>query len=280
MSAEAPPKPPGAWAAQAAQRGRAAWPGFAVSEEELERTATLRLEQGGEAGDEGPASLDAAELYVATACARGDRGALLGFRARYFEPVTPSLRRMGLPDAQHDDVWQKLCERLFVGNGDAPPRITRYAGGGDLPGLVKVAATRLALDWLEQDRRLTGVGDSWLQALPAGASDPEMHAMKSQHRAELKEELETAIASLDPRERMILRLHLVERLGIDAIASLCAVHRATAARMVVRAKESLADRVRLRLAERWSIGDTSMLALKTLVDSQLELSLERLLAAS
>jgi hypothetical protein len=76
---------------------------------------------------------------------------------------------------------------------------------------------------------------------------------------------------------MLLRLHLVERMGIDAVAALCAVHRATAARSIVRAKETLTARVRARLMARWRIGDGDMAALKELVDSQLDLSLTRLL---
>ena len=78
---------------------------------------------------------------------------------------------------------------------------------------------------------------------------------------------------------MVLRLHMVEHLGIDAIAALCSVHRATAARLIVRAKESLAASVRARLLTRWKVADADLPSLKALVDSQLDLSLNRLLAA-
>jgi RNA polymerase sigma-70 factor (ECF subfamily) len=77
---------------------------------------------------------------------------------------------------------------------------------------------------------------------------------------------------------MILRLHLVERLGIDSIAAICSVHRATAARQIALAKEMLVVRVRLRLVARWQVSDPDLPALRTLVESQLDLSLRRLLA--
>jgi RNA polymerase sigma-70 factor (ECF subfamily) len=103
--------------------------------------------------------------------------------------------------------------------------------------------------------------------------------MKQQHRVELKEELEAVIGALSTRERMVLRLHLVERVGIDAIAALCAVHRATAARMVSRARDRLAHQLRERLVSRWRVAQADLPALKTLIDSQIDLSLPRLLVA-
>jgi RNA polymerase sigma-70 factor (ECF subfamily) len=267
-----------AWAASAIERGRAAWPGIAVSDVELAQTAALRL-SGAASGDAsaGAKSLDAAELYLAAGCARGDPAALSQFRARYFDVLAAPLRRMGLDTSQCDDVWQILCTRLLVRDGDAPPRVVRYAGAGELAGLVRVAATRMALNSLERAKRGEN-GDSWFDGLFATTSDPELHFMKQEHRTALKEELEAAIKDLSPRQRMVLRLHLVERLGIDSIAAICSVHRATAARQVALAKETLAIRVRLRLVARWNVSGSDLPALKSLVDSQLDLSLRRLLA--
>ena len=265
------------WAAAAVERGRAAWPGIAVSDDELAQAAAHRLSSArSREAAVGVDALDASELYLAAGCARGDPAALGQFRARYFDVLAAPLRRMGLDAAQGDDVWQTLCTRLLVGEGGAPPRIVQYAGAGQLAGLVRVAATRLALNWLERARR--GAADDWLDELPATSSDPELHFMKREHRAAIKEELEAAVKGLSSRQRMVLRLHLVERLGIDSIAAICAVHRATAARQVALAKETLAIRVRLRLVARWQVADPDLPALRTLVDSQLDLSLRRLLA--
>lgn len=265
------------WAASAVERGRAAWPGLAVSDEELARTAALRLSGArGRDAASGVDALDAAELYLAAGCARGDPAALSQFRARFFDVLAAPLRRMGLDAAQRDDVWQTLCARLLVGDGGAPPRIVQYAGEGRLAGLVRVAATRLAINGLVRSRR--GGDDDWLDELPASRSDPELQFMKREHRAALKQEIEAAIKDLSVRQRMVLRLHIVERLGIDAIAAICSVHRATAARQVALAKEMLAVRVRLRLVARWQVADPDLAALRSLVDSQLDLSLRRLLA--
>jgi RNA polymerase sigma-70 factor, ECF subfamily len=273
------PAPLQAWAEAAVGRGRAAWPDIEVGADELSRAAAIRLAEAAARGaSESVDALDAEELYFAAACARGDAAALARFRDLHFQTVAVSLRRMGLDAAHSEDVWQTLCERLLVAVDGEPPRIVKYAGTGDLAGLVRVAATRVALNSLQQDRRRRSA-DDWLDALPDTHSDPELHLLKRRHRSELKEELEEALGALSARDRAILRLHLVERVSIDVIAGLYSVHRATAARWIAGARDALADRVRERLAARWRVADASLAVIKWLIDSQLDLSLERLLAA-
>lgn len=262
-----------AWAAAAAPRAREVWPELEVSAPELARLVELRYALPGRpiALDD----LDAAELYLAAACARGDDLAVRRFRAHYFEGLVPHLRRMGLGSAQCDDVWQTLCERLLVARGDGPPGLVRYAGTGELGGLMRVTVTRLAINWLHD--RVRSTHDDWLDEVPSSRTDPEMQVSRQQHRAEIKQEVAAALATLPARDRMVLRLHLVERLGIDAIAGVASIHRATAARWIARAKDTLALRVRDRLLARWRVSQASFPALRTLLDSQIDLSLERLL---
>lgn len=171
-----------------------------------------------------------------------------------------------------------LSERLIISREATTPRIVRYAGAGELAGLVRVAATRIALNWCKQVKR-RATGDEWLHGLPDSGSGPELHVMKERHRDELKQELQAVVAALTARERMILRLHLVEGLSIDSVARICFVHRATVARWIVRLKRTLVSRVRDRLIERWRIDDAALPSFRTLVDSQMDLSLERLLAS-
>jgi RNA polymerase sigma-70 factor (ECF subfamily) len=265
------------WAARVIERGRSAWPALSVSEDQLIRIVTLRYaEYPPQAATLDLDGLDPVELYLVAACEQGDIAGLRELYRRYFTPVASSLGRMGIDADQCADVWQVLCERLLVGQDGALPRVVRYAGQGKLQGLIRVAAIRVALNWLSQDKRHTS-DDDWLNQLPAAGSDPELRTIKERHSAEFKHELEAALAELSARERMILRLHLLEQRGIDAIASLCSVHRATAARMVARTKERLSSELRARLARRWGLNDA--FDLKAVIDSQLDLSLPRLLGA-
>src|SRR5205085_473595 len=149
-----------AWVAAETPRCRAALPGIEVGADELARAARARLADGSEGRPlSGLAELDAFELYLACACLRGDARALFELRERYFAPLESKLGRMGLGAAQRDDVWQVLCQRLLVGDEAGPAKLLRYAGAGSLGGLVRVAATRLALGWLEQEKRTVGSDD-------------------------------------------------------------------------------------------------------------------------
>lgn len=272
-----------AWLASALACGAAAWPTVPVDISDLAATFTAYFAAHGEPIDGAlpevkPVAADDAELYLATACQRGDACALAMFRVHYYTPLESVLGRMGLDASDRDDAWQLLNTRLFVAAAGEPARIVRYAGRGQLHGLVKVAATRLAIDLLEQRaRRDLRPGDTWLDRIPGTAADPELRMMKSQHRSELKEEVEAAIGELGTRERALLRLTVVGRMGIDALAAAYQTHRATVARWVIRAREQLAARVRARLIERWQISEAELAEIRPLLDSQLELSLERVL---
>jgi RNA polymerase sigma-70 factor (ECF subfamily) len=272
-----------AWLGTAFACGAAAWPTIEVDVADLAAMFAAYFTARGQRVDDAlpgvqPLAADAAELYLATACQRGRSRALATFRAHYYSPLEPMLGLMGLDAADRNDAWQILSTRLFVAAAGERPRIVNYAGRGQLHGLVKVAATRLAIDQLEQRaNRDRNAGDTWLDQMTAAASDPELRLMKRQHRSELKEEVEAAIAELGTRERALLRLTVVERMGIDAIAAAYQTHRATVARWVIRAREQLAARIRARLTERWRMSEAELVEIRPLLDSQLELSLERLL---
>jgi RNA polymerase sigma-70 factor (ECF subfamily) len=272
-----------AWLGEAFACGAAVWPTIEVDMADLAAMFAAYFAARGQPVDDvlpgvQPLPADAAELYLATACQRGGSRALATFHAHYYAPLEPMLGVMGLDAADRSDAWQILSTRLFVAAAGEQPRIVNYAGRGQLHGLVKVAATRLAIDQLEQRaNRDRASDDTWLDRIPGAASDAELRLMKRQHRAELKEEVEAAIAELGNRERALLRLTVVERMGIDAIAAAYQAHRATVARWVIRARDQLAARIRARLTERWRISEAELVEIRPLLDSQLELSLERLL---
>jgi len=274
-------RPP--WLETAFACGAAAWPAIEIDVADLAATFAAYFTAHGHPIDDAlpsvqPLAADAAELYVAAACQRGGSRALALFRAHYYAPLEPTLALMGLDASDRNDAWQILSTRLFVATAGERARIVSYAGRGQLHGLMKVAATRLAIDHLEQRaNRDREAGDTWLDRIPGATADPDLRLMKLQHRSELKEEVEAAIAELGTRERALLRLTVVERMGIDAIAAAYQTHRATVARWVIRAREQLAARIRARLSERWRISETELVEIRPLLDSQLELSLERLL---
>ncbi len=114
---------------------------------------------------------------------------------------------------------------------------------------------------------------SWPALVAAPEHEPEAAMMLKAHKAALTEAFREALASLDPRERSVLRYHFVERLGIDAIGELYRVHRATAARWIERACRTLSERTRLAFRQRISISDETFQRLVGLIESRIAVEL-------
>lgn len=76
---------------------------------------------------------------------------------------------------------------------------------------------------------------------------------------------------------MVLKQHLVQRLTIDQIGGLYHLHRATAARRLAKARAALLDGTRAALARRLGLPPEQLAAVLEMVESRLEVSVERLL---
>lgn len=250
------------------REGHAAWPELAVPH------AIHDLIQDRIEGEAEPLVAD--EIFLACACALGDSAAVEAFERRYFALIPAVLSRLSLGPDQISEIRQILRIRLFVAEAGCVARVVAYAGRGQLGGLVRVAALRAGLNLLRDRGRLDG--DDFEDIAVAG-DDPELAALKDQHRVSFKAAFEAAIRDLPARQRSLLGLTIVKRLGIDRIGVIYGVHRATAARWIVQARDDLARSVRRALGRRLGVPEADVGDVVPLVASQLELSLERLLAS-
>ncbi len=222
--------------------------------------------------------MDDAEITLAAAVAAGDPAAIREFETRYLVPVRSQLRAMNLNAADIADIEQTLRVRLLVGEDGAPARLVQYAGQGKLGGLVRVAAVREALTMLR--RKKTTTSEDWLEELSSPDDDPELVQLKSRHRVEFKAAFEEAVRRLTPREHTLLRLHLVRQHSIDHIGAVYGVHRATAARWIEAAKRRLRTETSRILSERFELRGPDLERVVALIESRIELSIDRLLATS
>jgi RNA polymerase sigma-70 factor (ECF subfamily) len=255
-------------------RGRARHPQVAAPSEALEPLVRQRLD-----GEENTDQLDAEELFLACACALGDSTAITAFERRYFDVIPAALSRLSLGRDEIAEVEQTMRMRLFVADPEhgAVPRVVSYAGHGRLGGLLRVAAVRAGLNLLRDRGRLDASAADDLEEVPIAADNPELAKLKAQQRTAFKAAFTDAVASLTPRERSLLDLAIVKRTGIDKLAAIYGVHRATAARWVTSARDNLTRAVHRMLGDRLGVRGGELDNLLPLVESQVELSLERLL---
>jgi RNA polymerase sigma-70 factor, ECF subfamily len=218
------------------------------------------------------------DLALARACAEGDSAALRRFEDEVLGPAVGAVRSIDGSPAFVDEVRQRLRERLLVGDGT--PYIRQYEGRGPLRGWVGVAAVRTALMMKRSTQRKREVSDDdWAGALSlATTGTPELDLLKRQHAAAFAEALRDAALALEPRLRAVLAMHFAEDLSIDEIGATYAVHRATAARWIQRARELLFEGTRSRLVERLKLTPTEVDRMAALVQSQVDVSLSQLLA--
>ena len=217
-----------------------------------------------------------AELYLATACAAGSRAALEQLDRLFIANVANVLAPRRIPDHGVDEIRQTVRERLLSGD---PPYLATAAGRGSLAGLVAVIATRAGLDWLRARSRAEARHEDATPDLVA-SSDPERDHVRARFRGDIKAAFEAAVKDLEPRDRTMLRFHLVEGMTIDDVARLYQIHRATAARQIEKARDNVASGVRRSLARATGIHADELRELEELVTSQLDLSLSRVLASA
>lgn len=250
---------------------RARWPEVEVDVEAV-CSALAKLESTYAQAD--PLAAETiADVIIAVACHEGQTRAHAAFEERYFGSVAARVASLVPPDAETSDVIQRLRVRLF--GSDA--RLLDYAGRGGWSQFIYVAATRIALNLRTSDRRRSEREQRFSNdaELAARVSTPELEFAKGEYRAMLKSAFENAVASLPDRDRNLLRAHLVDRLGIDPLATTYGVNRATVARWIRQARAAVADRTRTSLQEHLSRSGRNLEEIETLVKSQLDLSIAR-----
>ncbi len=264
-----------AWAA-ILEGARKAWPQVRFDETQLASFFGPRL-----AGPDLIAALSASpagDLALAAACTHQEPSAHLAFEAVLVEVSAAGAATRSSTDLV-EEVKQMLRVQLLVPREDRPPGIAGYQGKGPLRGWVRITATRELIRLIKKRSRETPVDRPLDEALGA-VSDPMLSQLKAEYRAEFATALHEAIADLSAEDRTLLRQQIVEQLSIDAIGAAFGVHRATAARWLLRARGALVTATRDRLASRLAMPVDQIDSVIRLVQSQLDASVVRYLRDS
>ncbi len=218
---------------------------------------------------------EAAELYLLAACHADLPEAIRAVDKTYFEEVPLALARFALPDATVRDIQQSLRAKLLV-KDQRDALLHRYVGGGSLRGLIRVSACRMAISTLRDQKRQDMDSDLLSQAVDL-ADSPELSVLKARYRREFKDAFEASLEQLSVRERNLLRLHIVEGVTLAQLARTYRVDRSTVVRWLSQARSAVFDHTMQRLAQQLSLPAEDLRGLLSLVQSQLDLSLPRLL---
>lgn len=257
--------------AEIVRGARAAWPTVTLAPEAFVRHLSERLPAGVPA-DEALRQLHTTDLYLACACAEGDAHALAAFESHVLAVIDRALAPLPLDADAVAEVKQVLRHNLLVGNGRRR-EILDFLGRGDLRGWVRVMAVRVALSMLRRARRSETADDALLDGAVGAQEDPELSYLKRKYGTEFKSAVTEALRGLSARERTLLRQQVIDKLSIDEIGTLYRVHRATAARWLTRARQTVQTATRAALMQRLALEPAELDSILRLINSRLEVSL-------
>lgn len=255
---------------------RAAWPALEVDEAQFVRYVEARALLSGAH----PPITHAGDVYLACACAGGVPGAVEAFHGAYRGVIARVLSRRGASSDMADDATQMIHERLLTAMPGTLPKIAEYTGTGPLRSWVSTtAATTVSMMRRAGGRRREEPADEHGAAMGLVAVGPDLAYMKERYKAELEEAIVIALGELGARERAILRLHLGERLSVDRIGALYSIDRSTAARWLTAARDALVNGARAVARSRLKLSSTECDSIAALVQSDLDVSVARLLGS-
>lgn len=255
-------------------QARDVWPGVTIADAEIRRWVSERLEDG--------ATLDTLrvhDIYLACGCAAGDVRALVHFHDRY-KPAIAHAVRNSLPPSQVDDGVQRVLVKLLVGSSDKPPAIASYGGRGKLSTWVQVVARREASNERRASHASLKASDAIDALCDVAIAEEGLPQIKEAYRAAFKGSFHHALACLSARERNLLRYECVDGLTIEQIAAIYRVDRSTIARWRSACRDQLFGMTRRAFNEQVGIVDDEFGSVVRLIESQLNVSLKRVLRAS
>jgi RNA polymerase sigma-70 factor, ECF subfamily len=205
-------------------------------------------------------SLHEEDLYLALACARGDRLAW-----EYFtDEMMPSLKRFALQAcrnvAEAEDLTQDLIRSLMSDSR----KIRGYDGRGALLSWLRVAISRAAIDRFRRARREVPLEEG----AEARDEDPRLSVPPEAGRtldegwgAMLVGILAEEIRGLPARERLLLGMYYLDGVPLKTIAAHFGVHESTASRWLEGLRQQLRKRLERLFKERHGMRAAEVRAL-------------------
>ena len=225
-----------------------------------------------------------ADLDLARACAAGDEAAW----ERFIREYRPVLRRAAdamAPGGAALDLADELFAELYglrEREGERQSLFRYFQGRSSLATWLRAVLAQRYVDRIRASRRTEPLPDDEslaagpMRVAPAlGGTNPE----EPRCRAAVREALESAIAALEPRDRLRLRCYYTQELTLAAIGKLFGEHEATASRQLARVRKDLRQAVEGRMRETHGYADVPLAeCLRLVMNDAGDLDLGTLLA--
>lgn len=276
---EAEPVDHGFPMAEVAERVKAALPMLRVDLQHFFGWVREILEQNGTSTD-AIAGLNVEDLFLAYACSQGDATALQMFERECADELKAVAARLRISEIDRDDIRQKLWDKLFTNGPQRRMRILEYHGAGHLRHWFRVLATRCILDDLRESKRRKNRqlhSNEVMLSVKVTEDDPELASIRRQYQVAFRSAFRMAVEGLMPEERNILKCHYLMGMSTEQIGKAFGIHKATAARYLVRTREKLLRDTRELVKRSLRANTDELSSVMRLFDEGLSTSLSGLL---
>jgi RNA polymerase sigma-70 factor (ECF subfamily) len=224
-------------------------------------------------------SLHLEDLALACACAAGHEGAWEHF-IRELRPSLYAAARTMAPGS-----WQELADSLFAElfglaerEGQRRSLLDYYHGRARLSTWLRTVLAQRHVDGLRVSARTVAIDDTDGVAEPADPAPPH-EPRRNDYVALAQRALDAAVAALDPRDRLRLRLYYGEGLKLAAIGRLLGEHEATVSRKLDRARREIREGIERALRDEHGLRPAAVQECLEQAAGAPELDLSRILTA-
>jgi RNA polymerase sigma-70 factor (ECF subfamily) len=222
-----------------------------------------------------PGPFLAEDVYLATAMLAGDAQAVGVLRAMLRSAIRQHARgRMG--DSDCEELEAELSEQMLVGPSAG---LRNFRATGPLAAWVGVAAARKVVAFLKRSARGTEFSDAMLWS-DLGQAGAELSQFRDGLNLQLSACFAAAIRGLERKQRLLLRQHHLDGVGLQGLAAIYDVHRATIVRWLAGARASLLENLRNEIAQKLQVQRLDVDSLVRAVDRRFEVSASLFLSQS
>jgi RNA polymerase sigma-70 factor (ECF subfamily) len=236
------------------------------------------------------------DLCLIIACEKGDEKAWEFLVANFDATVKSAARKISQNNDDAEDlassIWAELYGLRQDAEGNKKSKLAYYSGRGSLAGWLRAVVSQLAIDEYRKQSRFVQVEENRDFENLAEESSNQNGNRLVVHHADNPEELLTgeqtsrdvslalkhAVETLEPEDRLVMKLYYFDDLKLKEIAAMFGYHEATASRKLVRIQSDIRKSVekKLRSEHGWSESEVKRCLSETA--SKLGLSVEKLFA--
>ncbi|HEY2867046.1 MAG TPA: sigma-70 family RNA polymerase sigma factor [Pyrinomonadaceae bacterium] len=240
--------------------------------------------------------IHADDLCLIVACERNDEQAWEDLVAAYDSVVKSAARKITSSSEDADElassIWAELYGLRQTADGTRKSKLAYYSGRGSLAGWLRAIISQMAVDRFRKQSRLVQIeetrefenlaeessNNATNEHVVSHAENPEEIYSDKRTADDVTEALQHAVASLEPEDRLILKMYYFDDLKLKDIASVFGYHEATASRKLVRVQNEVRKGVEkaLKTKHGWNDGEVKKHLAETAVG--LGISFEKMFA--